>query len=335
MKIGITCTLRSGDRRQANSNSPLEDDEEEEFDSPETVEAVGMVLRSLGHEVELLGDGEEMIRRLLDGKRPDFVFNFAEGHGADRCRESRVPAVLETLGIPYTGSDPLTLAATLDKDFAKRIVRAAGVATPDWVLVDGDIEEFRAALEALPLPVFVKPAFEGSSKGILESSLIHDRATLIESVQRLYTHYRQPILVEEFIDGDELTVGLIGNRRPDVLGIMRVLPLKASGPFVYSLEVKRDWERRVRYECPAQLSAADAEAVRQSAVVAWKALGCRDVSRIDYRLRGGVPYFLEVNPLPGLSPKTGDIVLLARGVGIDYRVLVTRILDAAVERTKH
>ena len=111
---------------------------DEEFDSPETIPALAAALAELGHEVELLGYGEPMLRRLLDGPRPDLVWNIAEGHGGRAHREARVPAVLEMLDIPYTGSDPLTLAATLDKDCAKRLVADRGVATPAWVLFDGD-----------------------------------------------------------------------------------------------------------------------------------------------------------------------------------------------------
>jgi D-alanine-D-alanine ligase len=309
-------------------------DDDEEFDAPETVQALAAVLESLGHEVDLLGEGEPMLRRLLGGDRPELVLNFAEGSGAGRSREARVPAVLEMLEIPYTGSDPLTLAVTLDKDCAKRLVAASGVATPAWALFDGDEAAANEALDRVPLPWIAKPAFEGSSKGILATNLIRDRSGAIETLKELYEHYRQPVLVEEFIVGDELTVGLVGNRPPEVLGIMRVLPRNAVAdePFIYSLEVKRDWEQRVRYECPAQISGRDDAAVRQAAVAAWQALGCRDVTRVDFRLRDGVPYFLEANPLPGLSPKSGDLVLLAGMVGIDHADLVSRILTAAIER---
>ena len=346
MLIGITCNIRSTSKSETSSSHWL--DEEEEFDSPETVEAIASALRSLGHEVEVLGDGEPMLRRLLDGPKPDLVFNFAEGRGVGRSREARVPGVLEMLEIPYTGSDPLTLAVTLDKDCAKRLVAAAGVPTPNWLLINTECDipngdnghsaaasEFRipkSELDALRLPVIVKPAFEGSSKGILNANLIYDRETLISTVRELCETYRQPILVEEFIDGDELTVGVIGNAPPEVIGIMRVVPLMTEQPFVYSLEVKRDWKQQVRYECPAKLSAADTKTVEQAALDAWKVLGCRDVSRVDFRLREGVPYFLEVNPLPGLSPESGDIVLLSRAVGIEHRELVARIVAAALER---
>ncbi len=333
MRIGLTFNVRSsasGDHGAVNPYLP--DDAEEEFDSPETIEALAAAIRELGHEVELLGDGEPMLRRLLAGRKPDLVFNFAEGTGASRSREARVPAALELLGIPYTGSDPLTLAVTLDKQCAKRLVRSAGVPTPDWLLVDGDVEDFRERLCALPLPVIVKPAFEGSSKGIHEANLIDDPDSLTESVGEILDAYHQPVLVEEFIDGDELTVGVIGNRPQQPLGIMRVLPVEGGRPFVYSLEVKRDWERLVRYECPAKLSAGDIRTVNSAAMAVWQALGCRDLARIDFRLRNHVPYFLEVNPLPGLNPKSSDLVLMASALGIGYRDLIGRILKATHDR---
>jgi D-alanine-D-alanine ligase len=273
-----------------------------------------------------------MIRRLLTGARPELVLNIAEGRGISRSREARVPAILETLGIPYTGSDPLTLAATLDKDCAKRLVAANGVATPDWVLFEGDLDAIEAQLDRIPLPVIVKPAFEGSSKGVLNASLVDGREALLNTLEELFDTYRQPILIEEFINGDELTVGLVGNGPPQVLGVMRVLPRQPTDRFVYSLEVKRDFERRVRYECPAQLTLDHYAAVEDSALRAWRALGCRDVSRIDFRLRDGIPYFLEANPLPGLSPSSGVLVLLCAEIGISHAVLVARIVRAACER---
>ncbi len=333
MRIGLTFNVRTAapdGNGEVHVGGPS--DLEEEFDSPETIESLAAAVRDLGHEVELLGDGEPMLRRLLGGRRPDLVFNFAEGTGTSRSREARVPAVLEMLGIPYTGSDPLTLAVTLDKECAKRLVRSAGVATPDWLVVDRDVEDISDRLLALPLPVIVKPAFEGSSKGIHAASLVDDADRLVETVGEILDAYRQPVLVEEFIDGDELTVGVVGHRPQHPLGIMRVRPVDRSGPFVYSLEVKRDWERLVRYECPAELSSGDIRAVSAAAMAVWKTLGCRDVARIDFRLRNHVPYFLEVNPLPGLNPKSSDLVLMARALGIGYQELIGRILKAAIER---
>ena len=335
LRIGLTYNVKGSSSGTAHAQNSAAD-AEEEFDSQETIDAIADAIRSLGHEVELLGDGEPLLRRLLDRPRPELVVNIAEGTGVGRCREARVPAVLEMLGVAYTGSDPLTLAATLDKDCAKRLVQDADVATPAWALVEnGDIASAEAQLARLPWPAFVKPAYEGSSKGVLPRSLVRNRQELVASIEEAYRAYRQPILVEEFIDGEELTVGVVGHRPQQTLGIMRVLPRqKQAGPFVYSLEVKRDWERQLKYESPAQISPADAAAVERATLAAWHALGCRDVARFDFRLRDGVPYFLEVNPLPGLSPKSGDLVMLARGYGVEHRELISRILDAAIERTR-
>ncbi len=346
MKIGVAFNVRPAERSpefSPTAGDPLAasrlalpgDDGDEEFDSPETIAALAAAIRDLGHEVELLGYGEPLLRRLLDGPRPDLVWNTAEGNGAGRAREARVPAVLEMLDIPYTGSDPLTLAATLDKDCAKRLVAMAGVATPGWLLLTGECDWPAAQdeLGALRFPVFVKPAFEGSSKGIVSSSVIEDREQLRLALDELWEAYQQPVLVEEFIDGDELTVGIVGNDPPEVIGIMRIVPREPSErPFIYSLDVKRDFRRRARYECPAQLSIKDTAAVRHAALAAWQALGCRDVARIDFRLRQGVPYFLESNPLPGLSPESGDLVILANRAGVSYSDLIARILEAALVR---
>ncbi len=172
MKVGITYDLKS----DAPPPAGAPDDYQEEFDSPVTVEAVAEVLRGMGHEVVKLGDGRELLQRLLCDP-PDFVFNFAEGQGIGRSREARVPAVLEMLDIPYTGSDPLTLAVTLDKDCAKRLVESAGVKVPRSSVSepDGDLHELEIR-GRLPYTAIVKPAWEGSSKGIRGRCVVDDAA---------------------------------------------------------------------------------------------------------------------------------------------------------------
>jgi D-alanine-D-alanine ligase len=328
MRIGITYDLKTDPPGEGRAELP--DDLQEEYDSPETIEGIAAVLRGLGYEVVQLGDGRELLERLL-ADPPDFVFNIAEGQGVGRAREARVPAVLEMLGIPYSGSDPLTLAATLDKDCAKRLVASAGVRVPrGLVLTPGD----PVGPGDLPFPLLVKPAWEGSSKGIRGKCLVRSPGELQEAVASLRRDHRQPILAEEFIDGDELTVGVVGNDSPEVIGVMRVLPNRADGPFIYSLEVKRDYRRQVHYECPARLPAAATAAVERAALAAWRVLGCRDVARVDFRLRGGVPYFLEVNPLPGLNRESSDLVILAGLRGRSYPWLIERILGAALRRVR-
>lgn len=337
MKIGITFDLKG-----APIPDGAPDDLFEEFDDPATVAAVARVLRRLGHEPVELGNGPAMVRRLL-AEPPDFVFNFAEGQGVSRSREARVPAICETLGIPYTGSDPATLAVCLDKDWARRLVESAGVRTAPGMTVyfgrelppDADDLLLNALSESgLNLPVIAKPTYEGSSKGVRQRCLVQRPGDLRVVVEELWRWYRQPVLIEEFIDGEELTVGLVGNDPPQVLGIMRIIPKDPAEPFVYSLEVKRDWQNRVRYEAPARLPTEVEAAVTEAALDAFDALGCRDVARLDFRLRDGTPYFIEANPLPGLNPDHSDLVILARGVGVSYDQLIERIFVSALERTQ-
>lgn len=328
MKIGLTFDLK----QDGSAPAGLPDDHDEEFDSPATIDAIADALRGLGHDVALLGDGEAMVRRVLDD-RPDLVFNFAEGHGVSRSREARVPAVLDMLGVPYTGSDPLTMAVTLDKDVARRLVRSHGGEVPRGQVFapDADLAPVRR-LSKLPYTAIVKPAWEGSSKGIRDKCVVDTPAELADALEARRDQ-RQPMLVEEFIDGEEVTVGLIGNGPPRVLGVMRILPKVPRARFVYSLEVKRDFVAQVRYECPPSLPAEAVKATEEAAQLAFAALGCRDVARIDFRIRDGVPYFLEVNPLPGLNPQTSDLVIMAKLVGLGHAGLVAAVVEAARRRS--
>jgi D-alanine-D-alanine ligase len=271
------------------------------------------------------------------------VFNIAEGTGVSRNREARVPAVCEMLGIPHTGSDALTLAVALDKGMTRRVLADAGVALPKGFVLtppaepyDGDFAEFPALLEAndLTVPVIAKPVCEGSSKGIRNRCLIERTEDLGPTVAELWANYRQPVLVEEFIAGEEVTVGVLGNDPPEVLGAMRVVPNTPTDRFVYSLEVKRDWEKLVTYECPPKLPAAALVELERAALTAYESVGCRDVARLDFRIRDGVPYFIEVNPLPGLNPVTSDLMLIAKAVDVSPAEVVRRIFDAAVARQK-
>jgi D-alanine-D-alanine ligase len=330
MRIGISYDLKTDGPLSAD----LPDDYQEEFDSPTTVEAIAAVLRGLGHEVIKLGNGRELLERLLVDP-VDFVFNFAEGQGISRSREARVPAVLEMLGIAYTGSDPLTLGVTLDKDCAKRLAASAGIRCPRGLVLAPGVDPREALRQSdfpLSFPAIVKPAWEGSSKGIRGKCVVDNPTELADAVHSLRRDHPQPILAEEFIEGEEVTVGILGNDPPQVIGILRVLPQGVAERFVYSLEVKRDWQRQVRYECPAQLPADHLEALEAAALKVYSVLGCRDVSRIDFRLRDGVPYFLEVNPLPGLNPESSDLVILAQLSGWTYEQLVAGIFQAALTR---
>ncbi len=338
MRIGLAFDLKP----HGSLPDGVPDDLHEEFDSPATVQAIGRALRELGHQVIELGNGKPLVEKLLRDP-PDLVFNFAEGHGISRNREARVPAVCEMLDIPCTGSDPLTLALALDKDMCRRVVADAGVVVPKGILLtpprtayDGDFAEFPAMIteSGLALPLIAKPNLEGSSKGIRSKCLIERLQDAGPVITSLWQDYRQAVLLEEYIAGEEVTVGVVGNDSPRVLGAMRVLPRQPTERFIYSLEVKRDWQNRVRYECPPKLAHETLVALEAAALHVYEVLGCRDVARLDFRIRDGMPYFLEANPLPGLNPETGDIVLIARFMGMTHTQLIGAIVDAASARAR-
>jgi D-alanine-D-alanine ligase len=336
MRIGIACTLKPNHPPPAD----LPDDWHEEWDSPATVTAIAEVLGRLGHEVRLVGDGPALVRTLLDAP-PDLVFNLAEGYGVSRCREARVPALCELLQIPYSGSDPLALAVALDKSLTRTLMAAAGLTVPAGLTLppppaddDPHATDFPALLTqaGLSLPVVVKPVWEGSSKGIRRHALIEDPSQLAPAIVRIWQQYHQAALIEEYIAGEEVTVGIIGNDPPRVLGVMRIIPKSDPERFLYSLEVKRSWQDQVDYEAPARLPPPVYHALERDALTAFQTLGCHDLARIDFRLRDGVPYFLEINPLPGLSPTSGDLCYLAYRVGWTYEQLLEAILHAAARR---
>lgn len=331
--IGLDIGLAFDLKRELESRPELArgpDDRFEEYDSDATVDAVAGALSELGHRPRRMGGGRRFVEEAL-ARPPELVFNFAEGHGT-RSREAHVPAVCEMLGIPFTHSDPLTLAATLDKSVAKTIVAAAGLAVPRGAVV----REARE-LGALDMvwPRIAKPLFEGSSMGVRRSSRVEDAAALAREVERLSNDYGEPVLVEEFLEGIEVTVGLLGNgSRARVIAAMEIAPrIDDPARFVYSLEVKRDWENQVEYHVPPRLPAATLRAIETLALSAYRALECRDVARIDVRLdRAGRPCFIEANPLPGLNPRTGDLCVLAGRAGLSFVEIVRAIVDGAVER---
>ncbi|OGO59466.1 MAG: D-alanine--D-alanine ligase [Chloroflexi bacterium RBG_19FT_COMBO_47_15] len=328
MKIGLAYDLKES----VLFTPGCPDDALEEYDSPETVKAIATVLEALGHSVVKLGGGREFITNILQNNI-DFVFNISEGLGNYRSREAQVPATLEMLDIPYSGSDPQCLAICLDKPLTKRLVTAAGIRTPRWQLVTDHSQLKEIPLDGFPLPAFVKPTYEGSSKGIRLGSRAETVAQITEVAAELLEHYRQPVMVEEFIAGDEVTVGMLGNSPAKVLGIMRVIAKKRSTYFIYSLEVKREWEQLVDYECPALLETNILDEIASSSLEVFKILGCRDFARLDFKLSPeGVPYFLEINPLAGLNPKSSDLPIMARKLGWTYQALISAILNAALQR---
>jgi len=306
----------------------MPDDCFEEFDSCDTVACIRAALLELVAEVVPLCADRTLPGRLSEGGF-HFAFNIAEGTGR-RCREAVPAAVCELMGIPYSASDPLTLGLTLDKAMARRVV-GSEVRVPGAVLVQREADF--AALENLCYPVIVKPNDEGSSKGIRDNPIADDPAGARSRCERLLRHYGCPSLVEEFIEGIEVTVGILGNTPQErVLGVMEIEPVTRGARFVYSLEVKRDWRKCVTYHVPPRLDAGTVTMIEETAIRAFRLLGCRDFARIDFRLdRSGTLFFLECNALPGLDPANSDIVFLSANA-LNYRQLVQGILVEAARR---
>jgi D-alanine-D-alanine ligase len=322
------------------SPAPAADDEYAEWDAPATIDAVFNALSHHGEVIRLEATDDFPLR--LRDTRPDIVFNIAEGLRGPN-REAHVPAICEFYGIPYSGSDPFTLALCLDKARTKEILRARGVLTADWWLITtpGELAPFVAS--APPLPLFAKPVHEGSSKGITERNYIAD-ADAIESVVRdLLERYQQPVIVETFLAGAEFTCGVLGNgASARVLPIvsMNFAALPDGALPIYGFEAKWLWDSPEDpldiFQCPADVPAARRTEIESVALAAYHALGCRDWSRIDIRLDAhGRSNVVEVNPLPGILPDPRDNSCLpkaARAAGLDYDALIGAALVAAAER---
>jgi len=323
LRIGLVYDLRAAYRDQGLSEEALA-----EFDSEATVDALDAALRGLGHTPDRIGHGRELARRLVAGERWDLVFTIAEGV-AGRSREAQVPALLEMFAVPYTFSDPLTCAATLDKGVAKRLAAAAGVATARFAVV-GAVAE----LDALELtyPLFAKPLAEGTGKGVDGDSHVPTPAALRPVVARLLARYRQPVLVEEYLPGREFTTSLLGTSADArVLGTLEVLLREGAPHGDYTFAVKEESEQYVDY-LPLRdpLLRGPVEAL---ALLAYRALECRDAGRVDVRLDGqGRPCFLEVNPLPGLHPSHSDLPMTAIAYGMGYGELIGAIVASACRR---
>jgi D-alanine-D-alanine ligase len=322
VRIGFTFDLRDDYLRQGYTA-----EEAAELDAPETIDAVETVLTSLGHVVERIGGIRSLTTRLAGGARWDLVFNYAEGlFGFGR--EAQVPALLDAFQIPYTFSDALVFALTLHKALTKHVVRDLGIPTPDFAVVseESDLDHVR-----VPYPLFVKPVAAGSSMGISAASLVAAAPALRTTCLALLERFHQPALVEAFLPGRELTVGLVGTgTRARVLGVMEVLSTSEAEHHAYSFANKQRYVGRVHFRIADDSAAAEAA---DMALRVWTALGCRDGGRVDCRCDGGGrPHFLEVNPLPGLHPIHSDLVILAGLVAVPYAGLVASIVASACER---
>ena len=324
MKIGITYDLREDYLIEGYS-----EEETAEFDRAETIEAIDQTLNELGYRTDRIGHLKSLTRRLAAGDRWDMVFNLAEGlRGFGR--EAQIPALLDAYDIPYTFSDPLVLALTLHKGMTKHVIRDMGIPTPDFAIIE---KEDQIAGICLSYPLFAKPVAEGTGKGITAASKINTEKELVEVCRMLLTVFKQPVLVESFLPGREFTVGIIGTGKDAIATDTMEVFLKAQAePDVYSYINKENCEELVEYRLVYD---EEAQQVRETALSAWRGLGCRDAGRMDLRSdRSGRPNFMEVNPLAGLHPQHSDLPIIFSLMGKTFHQLIDRIMHSALKRVQ-
>ena len=324
IRVGFTYNVKR-------DSGGLDNDEQAEWDPPETIIAISNALARQGHIVVHLEATPDLPRVLAEAD-VDLIFNIAEGVEG-RNREAQVPALCELLGIPYTGSDSATLAIALDKALCKKVLMQHDILTPRFQVMETGRERLSPELR---FPLIVKPNAEGSSKGIGTTNVVDSEEELRAAVRGLLERYRQPAIIEEYISGRELTVGLLGDKRPRVLPPMEI---RFKDPSldrpVYDFVVKQEWEEHVYYECPAKLTETARKNIEKIARDTFWALDCRDVARVDLRMdHGGRIYVLEVNPLPGLTPNYSDLVLISQAAGMDYDQLMSEIMMGGLRRLR-
>ena len=322
--VGLTYDLKTdyqfkeGDPADANA----------EFDHPSTIDVIAEAIESNGFKVVRIGNAGNLLEK-LSSLKVDIVFNISEGL-TGRNRESQVPMLLEMAGIPFVGSDALTLGLTLDKIMAKKIFVAEKIPTPKFFEVSSSAE--LANTNHRKFPLIVKPRFEGSSKGLSESSRVENAEELSKQVDYIVSSYKQPALVEEFISGQEFSVALVGNDPVEVLPIVQIKidgKLKLNDKFYTFARITSD---RLEYICPAKIPQELKKKIEELALKTYKSVDCCDFGRVDFRVDNeGKPYVLEINPLPSLS--TEDVFkLVAENTGITYELMIGKILNSALKR---
>lgn len=312
-------------------------DAEAEFDDLGTVHAIRDALESGGYKTGLF-EAEETFAPAIASYAPDIVFNIAEGK-LGRGREAQIPAILSFLGIPYVGSDETTMCLAMDKALTKRLLSTLRVNTPRYKLVGKNALRSAGRTGAVPglshlqRPIIVKPNAEGSGKGISGVSVVTGDDELRRVLEEITELYNQDALVEEYIHGREITVGLLGNGDDAVAFTPMEIIFRDKNRCIYDYETKRDFRQRVDYACPPDLGAETINHLETTALKIFKFLNCKDFARIDFRLSPeGRLYFIELNPIPGLAPDYSDYPMLAEFCGTGYNDLIQAILSSALKR---
>lgn len=347
MRVAVLANLKK--------NAPTWDgmlsDQWDDLDSEKTIQSLIGALNYGGHEATFL-EGDMSLYDHLRALKPDICFNICEGHFGD-AREAQVPALLEMLRIPYTGSRVMALALALDKPMTKRILTYHDLPTPAFQVFERVNEPLDPQMR---FPIFVKPSREGTGMGVSSESIVQDETQLRVQLRRLFDKYDQPVLAEQFIDGREITVGVVGNlttpvawRLPDdedaprlSRGLHFLPPLEVDmsrypeeEAGVYTSRIKTELAHDFHYFCPAPLTQEQLEDLNWLTAATFRVTGCLDVARVDFRFDASdnnKPYILEINPLPGLNPDYSDLCIEAKAAGWTYEQLVNQILNEAADR---
>lgn len=347
MRVAVLANLQ----KNAPVFEGMPEDQWDDLDSEATIQSIVTALESGGHEATFL-EGNLTLLDTLPRLKPDICFNICEGHFGN-SREAQVPALLEMLRLPYTGAGVLALALALDKPMTKRVLWYHGLSTPPFQTFERVNEPVDPDLV---YPLFVKPSREGTGMGVSAESIVHNDEQLRTQLTRLFEKYDQTVLAERFIEGREVTVGVVGNltapvakRLPDDHEAPRIsrglhffpplevdmsrYPAEEAG--VYTSRIKTELVHEFHYLCPASLPEDLLEELNWLTAATFRVTGCYDVARVDFRLDShdnNKPYILEINPLPGLNPDYSDLPLEARADGWSYEMLVNRILSEAIDR---
>ncbi len=308
-----------------------------EWDTWDTINAVKGAIECF-HDVKMIEADQNAYFTFAETK-PDIVFNIAEGFNGV-SREAQIPAILDMLGIPYSGSDPLTLATCLDKSRTKEILSYYKIPNARFIIAEGPAEIKNLDLK---YPLIVKPVSEGSGKGIFSTSFVENKKDLMREVERITTEYGQSALVEEFLPGREFTAAVMGNGpEAEVLPIVEINYKDFPDGFIpiYSYEAKWILDTKENpldvFHCPAGITPELEKAIKKNVLRAYNVLRCRDWSRIDIRLDDrGIPNIIEVNPLPGILPDPEEnscYPKAARTAGINYNDMINKVLYAAAKR---
>ena len=303
-----------------------------EYEDSRTLDWIYQCLSTLGEVIKLPWGSESLVK--LVNTDVDVIFNITEADGG-RNRESLVPAVAETLGLPYTGTDAVGLGLSLDKYLAKVIANHNGIPTPPFFRVDSLSELYTRQndIEAIGYPIFVKPVTGGSSRGIRQSARAESFYSLRSEIEWILEFCQDSALIETFITGREFVVGLLETDSLRCLPVAELRLEHGNPSAFYSHELKSIHKKEVI--CPADIPQETSLEMQDYALRLFHALGCRDLARVDFRQgEDGTSYFLEINPLPGLSPFYSVFPKQAEAAGIKPEVLIELLISNALSRSQ-